>query len=73
MRMGTATSELTRRRKANRLTQEQLAVKAGLTARTIREIEKGRVEPLFSTQEAIAQALACHPDDIFPTGERVAA
>ena len=65
-RMGTTTSALADRRKAKRLTQEHLAAKAGLTARTVRAIERGEWQPRFATQWAIANALDCHPDDLWP-------
>lgn len=65
--MGTATSALERVRKARRLTQEQLAVRAGLTAKTIRSLEQG-TQPRFKTQIALAEALECDPDELWPGG-----
>ena len=64
--MGTATTELRRYRRAKRFTQEQLAAAAGVTARTIRSIEKGVSEPRYGTQDRIARALDCPIDDVFP-------
>lgn len=73
--MGSATtptpSGLLQRRLAAGLTQEQLGVAAGVTAKTIASIERGFSRPQRTTLEAIARALGCDADDL--TGEQVAA
>jgi XRE family transcriptional regulator, regulator of sulfur utilization len=46
-------------RKQQGLTQEELAIKAGLTVRTIQRIENGETLPRSHTLKAIAAALKC--------------
>lgn len=47
------------------LTQEQLAVAAGVTAKTVANIENGRSAiPLKGTLRLLADALGVEPDDL---------
>lgn len=66
--MGSAdTSEqrtLQARRLAAGLTQEQLGVRAGVTAKTIASIERGYSRPQRTTLQAIARVLGCKVDDL---------
>jgi transcriptional regulator with XRE-family HTH domain len=49
--------KLARLRQAKGWTQQQLAVEAGVHAMTVSSAERGAVEPLLTTIEAIARAL----------------
>ncbi len=51
-------------REAQRLTQEQLAERAGIHATTIGKIERGRQIPSLALFVLIAKALACAPADL---------
>lgn len=63
--MGSATdSRLRIYREAASLTQEQLAVKAGVTSKTVRDIEKGVRAPHNGTLLLLADALQVRPDDL---------
>ena len=46
-------------RKANGLTQEQLAERVNVSMETIGKIERGAAAPTFTTAERIAEALRC--------------
>lgn len=49
------------------LTQEMLAVKSGLSSRTLQNIEADAVKPLRSTMRVLADALHVAVEDILPT------
>jgi transcriptional regulator with XRE-family HTH domain len=52
-------------RKASGLTQQALAVKAGLSVSNVVHIEAGRIpDPRVNTVKAIADALGCKVDDL---------
>lgn len=51
---------------ASGMTQQALADKAGLSARSLRSVEKGQARPRARTRAAIAHALGVEPDDVFP-------
>jgi transcriptional regulator with XRE-family HTH domain len=58
------------------MTQQQLAVKAGLSISVVSQIEQGqKVDPRVSTAVALAGALGLSMDDLLglPTGETVPA
>ncbi|WP_081687322.1 ATP-binding protein [Glycomyces tenuis] len=50
------------------MTQEELARKAGVGARTIRDIESGRVRPQAKTLRLLAEALGVDERELAPTG-----
>jgi transcriptional regulator with XRE-family HTH domain len=51
------------------LTQQQLAVAAGLSVSAVSQIEQGTNEdPRASTLRALAKALGCKVDDLFDNG-----
>jgi transcriptional regulator with XRE-family HTH domain len=53
------------RRKALGLTQEELAIRAGLRLKTVHQIDCGKVQdPHFSTLSAIARGLAISPSEL---------
>lgn len=62
--MGGAETVLEARRREAGLTREQLAVAAGVTAKTIYSIEHGHSRPQRTTLQAIARALGCSPEDL---------
>jgi DNA-binding XRE family transcriptional regulator len=51
------------------LSRERLAAKADISARTIYNLETGRTAPSDLTQAALARALECQIEDIFPINE----
>jgi transcriptional regulator with XRE-family HTH domain len=51
------------------LTQEQLGVRAGTTAKTVASIERGYQMPQRTTAAAIAAALGLDADDLFEKEE----
>jgi transcriptional regulator with XRE-family HTH domain len=51
------------------LTGEQLAVAAGLCARTIYAVEAGQVTPQRATLRVLAEALGCRPGDLIEPGD----
>jgi transcriptional regulator with XRE-family HTH domain len=56
-------------RKAARMTQQALAVKAGLSVSNVVHIEAGRIpDPRVSTLKALADALGCKVDDLIADG-----
>ena len=63
--MGTANPHplLAARRKAG-LTQEQLAVRAGITSKTVRAIERREWAPQESTRRALAVELGLDPEEL---------
>ncbi len=60
-------TSLEQRRHNLDLSREGLAAKAGVTARTIYNIEVERVNPQRATKHVIAEALELPVDDLFPT------
>lgn len=65
-RLGTKLKEW---RKIRRLTQEQLAERAGLSYKFIGEIERGRGNPTIDTLSNLSQALALDITDLFGAGD----
>lgn len=57
------------RRRACHLTQEQLALKAGVSADTVLKIEKGYITPKVDKVCDFALALGCTPDDLLGWGD----
>ena len=51
------------------LSRERLAARAGISARTVYNLERGRCSPQAITQAVLARALDCRIEDIFPTNE----
>lgn len=49
------------------LTQEQLAVRAGVSTATIRRIEAGQMTPRFSTIQRLAAGLGVEPMELAGT------
>ncbi len=58
-------------RKSERLTQEQLAEKAGLCYKYIGEIERGEVNPSLKSMVEVAAALGVNIQNLFPTEEDI--
>lgn len=52
-------------RRARKVTQEQLAEKAGLSLQQVGEIERGRGNPTLTSQEGLATALGVTLADLF--------
>jgi transcriptional regulator with XRE-family HTH domain len=65
-------SNLRLMRERRDLTQEQLAVAAGLTSKTIRNLEQGG-SPRVGTLSKLAEALNCSVEDLIEPLERLAA
>jgi transcriptional regulator with XRE-family HTH domain len=62
------TGELVREwRKARKLTQLELAKKAGISERALRDIERGGVRPQSTTIRSLARALGVRYRDILGT------
>jgi transcriptional regulator with XRE-family HTH domain len=57
-------SEVRKRRKAQGLTQEQLAEKSGLTFSYLSTVETDKRDPSVSTLIALAHALGARPGDL---------
>lgn len=57
---------LTAWRTASALPMAELAARAGVRAATISDIENGRIDPRYSTVQALASALELTPDAIMP-------
>jgi transcriptional regulator with XRE-family HTH domain len=58
-------------RQARRLTQEQVAERAGLSSKFIGEIERGRANPALTTLASIADALGVNLVDLIASdGDR---
>lgn len=55
-------STIARLRHERNLSQHQLAVKAGLTARTISRLENDKHPPRLETLQALAEAFGMTPD-----------
>lgn len=56
--------EVRRRRKAQSLTLEQLAERAGMSANYLGAVERGSVNPSVSTIQALAKALGAAPGEL---------
>lgn len=57
-------------RRAAGLSRERLGQRAGaISSATIKRIERGLVNPHPSTRVALATALGCEEDELFPRGE----
>lgn len=59
-------------RHERKLTQEELADKADLSARYVGKIEQGRVSPTISVIGRLAEALAIDPCDLLESGQSTA-
>ena len=57
-------------RKMRKLTQAELAEKAGISLNYLGYIERGKKEPSFSVIESIASALKIDPTDLFLDDKR---
>lgn len=57
-------------REYRNLTQEELAVKSGLSRVTIGQIERGNAEPSIGNLHKIASALSCYIDVTFTPTEK---
>src|SRR5882762_2561490 len=68
-RFGTALREWRVRQK---LTQEELAERSGLSYKFIGEIERGRGNPTLTSIAKLSRALGGGPADFFPTDKSVA-
>ncbi len=55
---------LTAERRAQRLTQEELAERAGIHVTTISKLERGQQVPSLALFALLAKALACPADDL---------
>ncbi len=58
-------------RKSEKLTQEQLAEKAGLCYKYIGEIERGEVNPSLKSMVEVATALGVNLQSLFPTEDDI--
>lgn len=54
-------------RTEKKITQKQLAEKAGVTPNNLNRIEQGKYSPQFDTLEKIAEALECNIDFVDKT------
>lgn len=57
------------RRRANHLTQRELAVRAGISMSAVQSVERGRHAPTTETLEALAAALGCTLAELLPAHE----
>jgi transcriptional regulator with XRE-family HTH domain len=55
---------------AQAMSREGLAERAGLTLRTIRDLEDGKRQPLHRTWQALARALGISMEDLTPLPEK---
>jgi transcriptional regulator with XRE-family HTH domain len=60
--------QVKRARERALLTQEELAVRAGIGTATLNRIEKDRVDPHFRTIRKIAKALGVDPAELVKEG-----
>jgi transcriptional regulator with XRE-family HTH domain len=60
------------RRAAGHSRESLGAAAGGVSAATVKRIERGQVQPHRSTIAALANALNCEPQDILPNEERAA-
>lgn len=63
-------TEMRRLRRALDLTQEQVAVKCGVSRSLIGLVETGRVQAYPSLKKRISRALGCHVQDIWGDDDR---
>ncbi len=61
--------QVKRARERALLTQEELAVRAGIGTATLNRIEKDRVDPHFRTIRKIAKALGVDPAELVKEGD----
>ena len=54
-------------RRANGLTQEELAVRAGVGSATVARLEHGEGRPRRATLRVLALVLGCDPTDLLPS------
>jgi len=62
VRLGTRVRQL---RRSKRLTQAQLAARAGISAKTVGEVERGEANPTLSLLEDLCSALAVEVSVLF--------
>ena len=53
-------------RTAARVSQRELAERAGISLGALRDYEQGRYEPIYSRIAALAAALGVSPAELFP-------
>lgn len=71
--MGSSTAvKIRERRTAAKLTQEQLAVAAGVTAKTLGSVERGQ-NASIDTLWKLARYFGCTVDDLLPDEQEAAA
>ncbi len=66
VRLGTRVRQL---RRSKRLTQAQLAARAGISAKTVGEVERGEANPTLSLLEELCSALAVEVSVLFDAAE----
>lgn len=66
MNLASIAERLKYERKRQGLSQEELAMRTNVTARTIQRIEKGEVNPHLQTVKLLAAALNIEVDDLIP-------
>jgi transcriptional regulator with XRE-family HTH domain len=66
VRIGARVKQL---RRSKRLTQAQLAARAGISAKTVGEVERGEANPTLSLLEDICSALAVEVAMLFDTAD----
>ncbi|MCK4303984.1 MAG: helix-turn-helix transcriptional regulator [Candidatus Eisenbacteria sp.] len=54
---------------ADGMTQQELAVKSGVTRQTIHSIEKGKYSPSVGLALRLAEVLGIHVEDLFELGK----
>jgi transcriptional regulator with XRE-family HTH domain len=64
-------AEVRRRRKAQKLTLEKLAEKAGLTPHYLSTVETGKRDPSVSTLLALARGLGVPPGDLLVAAQDI--
>ena len=60
-----AATPVQQRRIAKGLTRERLAAAAGLTTKTVYNVEQRATTPTLTTYRMLAEALGCEPSDLF--------
>ena len=56
---------LVQKRKDHHMSQEDLAVRTGVSRQTINAIERGRFEPRLALAFRLAEVFSCRVDDLF--------
>jgi transcriptional regulator with XRE-family HTH domain len=69
VRQGVQMENMSRIRELRNLTQSQLAEMVGANQATISKIEKGVGNPTLNMIQRIADALKCHPADLFDASD----